>query len=408
VRAVKEVINDLIASLIVKEPLIGLLAKRTWIYSDPSLDHVASTDGLRIYVNPERFSKLPDSVKLSVLAHEVMHIILKHVTRARYVRKLFPDLNVYDINIVADAKANQYLLESFTIPPYFITPKALASAIRIPVDVVANSSLEEICEMIERLRRLPLITPQKHMELDVAHERDCRNCGYEVLNEGDAEDKATSSDDEVEERVAKKYAEAFVVAKTMGRVPGWAERILNELLKPKVPWQRLLRTFLTKGVGKRVKRTWTRPSRKHPAFPGKEFLKMDKVVVLVDTSGSISEKELQQFISEVYAIVKDVAEVVVIPWDAEVHGEHVIRRPDDIRRVKIVGGGGTVIRPALELATRKYPDSVIVILSDWHIADINEYGTEELLKRNAGRIVAATTYATPPRYLRNVVKIEVR
>jgi len=405
---VKEVVKDLIASLIVKEPLIGLLAKRTWIYSDESLEHVASTDGLRIYINPKLFSKLPDSVKLSVLAHEIMHIVLKHVTRAKYVRKMFPELNVYDINIVADAKANQYLLEAFTIPPYFITPKSLASAIRVPVDEVVNSSLEEICEMIAKLRRLPLITPQKHLELDVAHERDCRSCNYEILNEGDAEDEGISSGDEVEERVAKKYAEAFIVAKTMGRAPGWAERILNELLKPKVPWQRLLRTFLTKGMGKRVKRTWTRPSRKHPSFPGKELLKAEKIIVLVDTSGSIGEKELQRFLTEVYAIVKDVAEVVVVPWDAVVYEEQIIRRPSDIKRIKIKGGGGTVIRPALELATRKYPDSMIVILSDWHIADLNEPKTEELLRKHADSIVAVTTSATPPEFLRNVVKIEVR
>ena len=404
----KEVVKDLIASLIVKEPLLGLLAKRTWIYSDPSLDHVASTDGLRIYVNPERFSKLPDSVKLAVLAHEVMHIILKHVTRAKYVRKMFPELNVYDINIVADAKANQYLLEAFTVPPYFITPKSLASAIRVSVDVVADSSFEEICEMIAKNRRLPLITPQKHLELDVAHEKTCRSCDYEILNEGDAEDETTSSDDEVEERVAKKYAEAFVVAKTMGRAPGWAERILNELLKPRVPWQRLLRTFLTKGMGKRVKRTWTRPSRKHPAFPGKELLKMDKVVVLVDTSGSISEKEFQQFITEVYSIVKDVAEVVVVPWDATVYEEQVIRRAGDVKKLKVKGGGGTVIRPALELVDRKYPGSLVVILSDWHIADLDEPKTEELLRKHADSIVAVTTSATPPEFLRNVVKIEVR
>lgn len=404
----KEVVKDLIATLTVKEPLLGLLAKRTWIYSDEGLEHVASTDGLRIYINPKLFSKLPDSVKLSVLAHEIMHIILKHVTRARYVRKLFPDLNIYDVNIVADAKANQYLLEDFAVPPYFITPKSLASAIRIPVDVVANSSFEEICEMIAKFRRRPLITPQKHLELDVAHERGCRSCSYEVLNEGDAEDEGVSSGDEVEERVAKKYAEAFVVAKTVGRAPGWAERILREILKPKAPWQRLLRALLTKGMGKRVKRTWTRPSRKHPLYPGKEFLKMDKVVVLVDTSGSINGKELQQFITEVYSIVKDVAEVVVVPWDATVYEEQVIRRPDDVKKIKVKGGGGTVIRPALELAHKKHPDSMIVILSDWHIADLNEPKTEELLKRNAGRIIAVTTSATPPEFLRNVVKIEVR
>ena len=424
----KEVIKDIIASLTLSEPILGLVAKRTWIIADPSAGLTAYTDGLRIYINPESFSKLPDPVKMTVLAHELMHIVLKHNARAKAVKARFPELDDLTINIIADAKANQYLEGSFNLPyGFFITPRTLTDIFDfIGEEAARESSFEELCEIIaDFARRRGLATKARitGIERDVVAGKGA--CGCEagedpqphpsggaleegrVLNEGDPEDVSVASAEDVERRVERKYTEAVIVAKMAGRIPGWAERVLSEILKPKVQWRRLLRALLTKGMGKKVKRTWSRPSRKHPSFPGKELLKAEKVVILVDTSGSIGERELQQFLTEVYAIVKEVAEVVVVPWDAVVYEEQIIRRSSDIKGIKIKGGGGTVIRPALELVDRKYPDSMIVILSDWHIADISEYGTEELLKRNAGRIVAVTTSATPPRYLRNTIYMEV-
>ena len=426
-RSVRDTIRDIITALIVRDPLIGLLLKRTWIYADESSMFIAYTDGLRIYINPTRFSKLRNEEKAGVLAHEVMHIVLKHVARAKHVRRLFPQLSQEAVNVSADAKVNQLIMSEFVLPEGAITPSDLATALGVDVKKVEESSFEELCELLAK--KIPKqISLMYGLELDVFPES-ARNSGGEdgaqrgkreegdrrsssrrdlvVLNEGDAEDSGVSSEEEMEERVVRKYVESFMVAKTSGKVPGWAERVLNEILKSKVPWQRLLRALLTKGMGKKVKRTWSRPSRKHPLFPGKEFLKANKVVVLVDTSCSISDKELQQFISEVYWVAKEVAEVVVIPWDATVYEEQVIKRPDDIRKIKVKGGGGTVIKPALELVHKKYPDSTKVILSDWHISDLGDRETEQLLRAHADSIIAVTTSATPPSYLKKVVRMEV-
>jgi predicted metal-dependent peptidase len=130
-------------------------------------------------------------------------------------------------------------------------------------------------------------------------------------------------------------------------------------------------------------------------------------VVAIDTSGSIGEEEIQQFLSEVYGICREVATVTVIPWDARAYDPVRITRAGDVRKVKLVGGGGTLFMPVVRMLEKMRYDQ-LVILSDWEIGDLHEREVEEFMRSNAGRIVAVTTYRQPPEFLRNVIKLEVK
>ena len=256
--------------------------------------------------------------------------------------------------------------------------------------------------------RIPVDIRPDRIPADIQPDNDVEG---EPLNEGDSEDKSKKNPEEIERQIQKKLLESAMTAKQIGKLPAELERLVEEIAKPKVHWRRLIRSTLSKGLGKSVKRTWSRPSRKIPnSYPGKETLKMGKVIVLVDTSGSIGQKELQQFVGEVYGIAKEVAEVVVIPWDAKAYEPIVMKSYRDIEKVRVglKGGGGTIIRPALELVDKKFNDTQqIVILSDWYIGDLNDSETERLLKKYADRIVAVTTSAEPPQYLPTRIKINL-
>jgi predicted metal-dependent peptidase len=229
----------------------------------------------------------------------------------------------------------------------------------------------------------------------------------DVINEGDKEDKDAKTPEELYKRWIRKISETVITVKTAGRLPGHYEELINELLKPIIDWRRILRSSLTKGIGRNVKRTWSRPSRKIPdLYPGKETLKLNKTVILIDTSGSIGTKELQRFVSEVYGVLREISKVVVIMWDAVVEDVIELRSNSDIEKVKVIKGrGGTCIKPALELVNEKFNDvDKIIIFSDWEIADLND--AEPLLKKYASKIVAFTTYSKPPKYLESY-KIEI-
>jgi predicted metal-dependent peptidase len=422
----KDSVKSIISTVLTEEPFFGILLKRTWIYASDKVP-TAMTDGIAIYVNPQFFERLAPKEKKAVLLHELMHIVQLHPTRSKkYVAQGVPPLI---INYVADAKANQYIYnyvsELGAIKP--VLPRSVEDA--FGVRDVEKKSFEEIMDEILNMKR-----HGRHGRswgdgpigegpigdgpgegcgpvVDIPTNGDAPNSDSgRPLNEGDNGDNDKKSPEEIENRVKKKLREAGMTAKQIGRLPAELERLVEEIAKPQIHWKRLIRSTLTKGLGKSVKRTWSRPSRKIPnSYPGKETLKLGKVVVLVDTSGSIGLKELQQFVGEIWGIAREVAEVVVIPWDAEAYDPIILRSDRDIEKVKVglKGGGGTVIYPALSLVDKRFSDAQqIVILSDWYIGDLERNETENLLKKYANRIIAVTTAKEPPSFL--PVRLKIR
>jgi len=423
--ALRDSVKSIISTVMAEEPFFGILLKRTWIYASNDIP-TAMTDGIAIYVNPEFFEKLEPKEKKAILLHELMHIVQLHPTRSKkYAVKGVPPLI---INYVADAKANQYIYsyvsELRAVKP--ILPRSVEGA--FGVRDVEKKSFEEIMdEILNNMKKLegwdrgcrpeegsiggdPREGKGDGPILDIPTDNNAPvpNNG-KPLNEGDSGDNDKKSPEEIENRVKKKLRESVMTVKRIGKLPAELERLVNEIAKPQIHWKRLIRSTLSKGLGKSVKRTWSRPSRKMPnSYPGKETLKFGKIVVLVDTSGSIGQRELQQFVGEIWGIAREVAEVVVIPWDAEAYDPIIMKSDRDIGRVKVrlKGGGGTVIYPALALVDKKFGDAQqIVILSDWYIGDLKRSETENLLKKYANRIIAVTTAKEPPQYLPIRLKI---
>jgi predicted metal-dependent peptidase len=408
--ALKELVKSIVSVILAEEPFFGLLLKRTWILASDKVP-TAMTDGIRIYVNPTFFGNLAPEEKKAILLHELMHIVQLHLTRSKkYTSRGVPQLLV---NVVADAKANQYIEKYVkklrTVAP--ILPSTIEEMFNIKD--AEKKSFEEIMDEIAKKQRHDRgrgdrgdISPIPDLPVDDGDYGEVR-----PLNEGDESDNGKKSPEEIERRIQRKLMESAMVAKQIGKLPAELERLVEEIAKPKIHWRRLIRSALTKGLGKSVKRTWSRPSRKIPnSYPGKETLKLGKVVVLVDTSGSIGQRELKQFVGEIYGVAKEVAEVVVIPWDAKAYEPIIMKSYRDIEKVKVglKGGGGTIIRPALELLDKKFSDAEqIIVLSDWYIDDIDSERTRELLEKYADRIIAVTTSAEPPSYLPTRIKIDL-
>jgi predicted metal-dependent peptidase len=408
-------IKSIIASLTVKEPVIGIFLRRTWIYESEEHPMPAWTDGIRIYVNPNIFFVIPQGERPTVLAHEALHIFELHIPRSKAIGA--PRMIA---NIAADVKVNQHLKESgFKLVAGSITADFVRSITGVSTSEIERMSFEEIVDLLNKASMSGSGCgsgssgegdkeggSKCNIDESKCDLKDAKSSG-KVINEGDKEDSGANTAEEMERRARTKAVESVVVAKTAGRVPGWAERIVNEILKPKVDWRRALRAAIERGVGRKVRRTWMKPSKKGECFPGKDLLAINNVVVAVDTSGSISERELQQFLSEIYGICKEIASVTVIPWDARAYDPIKITRAGDVKKVKLTGGGGTVFLPVVKLLERMRYDQ-LVILSDWEIHDLYEKEVEKFMRENAARIVAVTTYKKPPEFLRNVIRLEVR
>jgi predicted metal-dependent peptidase len=144
--------------------------------------------------------------------------------------------------------------------------------------------------------------------------------------------------------------EAFAVAKQQGKLPADFERAISKLLKPQVDWLTALKQKLRFGVSRTEKRdvTWTSPNRRFLSgdfiFPSNVGPEKPKIVYAIDTSGSMSEADLTQAISELDDLRKKFgARVYMMDCDAMVQGSRGIESYEPLP--KLQGGGGTDFIP---------------------------------------------------------------
>ncbi len=194
--------------------------------------------------------------------------------------------------------------------------------------------------------------------------------------------------------------QAYETAKLAGTLPAGLKRLFERILQPAVNWKAILKLFFKRAFDSYRVYTWRKEHRKVPdLLPGYTRLGRPRVVVLVDTSGSISEGELSQFVSEVYAIARLRArELYVIPWDATAYEVQRMRSPSDVRfRLRLWGGGGTIIRQALEKADElTRPRDIVVVLSDGYIYDKESEETLELARKLAKKCFTVACYTGEP------------
>jgi predicted metal-dependent peptidase len=153
-------------------------------------------------------------------------------------------------------------------------------------------------------------------------------------------------------------ARAAAVAKAIGKLPASIQRLVDEILTPQVDWRDHIRLLVTGKIGARGE-TWKRPNRRRLVLnpimilPGKRGYGCEMVVVGVDTSGSIGDRELAVFLAEVSGILSDVKprRIVVIGCDADVSQVDEVTSLDEfegLRAKGIKGGGGTDFRPVFD------------------------------------------------------------
>ena len=154
----------------------------------------------------------------------------------------------------------------------------------------------------------------------------------------------------------QRMAGAAQQAMQAGKFGGTIARLIDHLLQPQLPWRMILSRYLS--MLARDDFSYMRPSRREgdAIYPSLRSAMVD-VVVAVDTSGSIKEKEINEFISEIDAIKGQIrARITLLPCDAAIdesapwHYEpwEEFKMPE-----KLDGGGGTDFRPVFDWIDRQ-------------------------------------------------------
>ncbi len=154
---------------------------------------------------------------------------------------------------------------------------------------------------------------------------------------------------------AVRSAKAEAKSRGMGDLPGHLLVAIDDFLKSKVNWKRLLKSWVGSQIRISWKRTRKRPSRRFQFdFPGRKPVRSARVWVAVDNSGSVSQHELRQFFGELVDLL-DVVKVVIVVWDTDIRQVFEVKNRRHLMEIAkgIGGGGGTLVSNVFHALTHK-------------------------------------------------------
>jgi predicted metal-dependent peptidase len=167
-----------------------------------------------------------------------------------------------------------------------------------------------------------------------------------------------------------------------GKVGGSVDRAFTDLMSAKVDWKEALREFVSSVSQGKDDSTWRKPNRRwlqHDIYmPSTISESMGRVVVAIDTSGSIWGDVLNRFVSEVASVMQNMnpEQVDLLYWDSQVAGHEVYGLNDADRMTsstKPKGGGGTSPSCITRyMAKHKIDPVCAIILTDGYVG--NDWG----------------------------------
>ncbi len=333
-----------------------------------------ATDGQTIFYRPE-FEGLPIAVQVGWVAHEVLHVALRHPQRYLDLEAAVGDVDLQLFNLCADAIVNSSLCHLTWLK---LAPSAVLLDKLLAIIGVTQTGLEKaLLEWdVERLYRALDDRPARHRE-------GARAARARALGAGaDADLKPVPGADGAPEMAADKtreWSERVLRAHAGDGEFSMLRTLLADLPRTRTPWEQVLRTLLARALAPRRALSWSRPTRSYianqgrmgahrrlpwePGFSGTKAV--PRLVVIVDVSGSIDDRLMQRFAREIEAITRRLeAGLVLIIGDDRV--QRVTRfEPgrSDLGAIEFRGGGGTDFTPLLAAADEHRPD-IAVVLTD--------------------------------------------
>lgn len=158
------------------------------------------------------------------------------------------------------------------------------------------------------------------------------------------------------------------IQKQGGHIPGELSEIIKAL-KDKPPvfnWKKYFRRLVGNAITSEIQLTRMRPSKRLPDAKGIRLKRKPKILVAVDTSGSISSNDLAEFFGEIHHIYKSGVNVDVIEFDTKIQKEFSYRAGTE---VIATGRGGTEASCAIDhYNERKNKYSTLIIFTDGYLS----------------------------------------
>lgn len=311
---------------------------------------VCIKDTIELHVNPEFFneqSSHPDNdQQVAILMHECAHIFNDHIPRMKefapeiYAKKQdWPDTIINSakhkvLNIAADLAINPGIP---AIPEGGMFPKQF--------DLKDGETVEWYAENLKDNEKLKELT-----EFD----------GHSLWNESEG------SKEELREKIKNAVKVAAEKTREAGKMTAENELLVDRFLNQGRDWKKDLSRFAARTIEVALESSKKKRNRRYGImYPGIVKIEQLHIGVALDTSGSISDEALNQFMAEVANIAK-YATVTVVEADTEVKASYLF---DSKKTYKVKGRGGTAYQPAFDFFTEETDVDGVIYFGDMDCFD---------------------------------------
>jgi predicted metal-dependent peptidase len=325
------------------------------------------TDMIRIWYNPDFVDKMSVEETMGVLCHEVLHIAYRHGLRKKH-------RNHKGWNIACD---------------FAINPIVLDSRLKLPAGGLfdpkyKDMSAEEIYELLkEQFSKMKQKFPgQPGQDGEGQGDGDGDGDGEPmwggVMEPTDKDGKPLSEAERttLEHDIKTRVASAAEMAKSIGKLPGGVEGLIEAVGRPTIDWHSYIQQWV-KGTNP-DDATWAKPNRRmlanHRVYMPQIKTNGAGIGVLnIDTSGSVSDDELRWYVREIVGVIEMCKpdKLFIIQHEAIVQKVEEWEGGDDFKSLKVKGRGGTCIQPSFDYIAKNIDDEInwMINFTDCGISD---------------------------------------
>jgi len=293
-----------------------------------------ATDGDHLFYDPDFIMNLPTEHLIAVMVHEVGHIALRHLARRQ-------GRNAMKWNLAADYAVNDLIINT--------TDNNGCRMFQLPPRILLNPDWhDQTAEWV--YNKLPETTDKKTLD------------DHGEWKDFDKDSSSGAKEQEWKDRIAK----AAVDSRTRGKLPGKWQTVIDDFLEPKMPWKAILTDTIVSNS--RNDYRMFPPNKKHiwrgfylHSMRGEEI----SIMFGCDVSGSISNEEIQEALSEVKGICDQFSDYTIYlrTFDTEIHNRWELH-PFDVVPSVVTGRGGTDFDEICREAEKTPGISALVIFTD--------------------------------------------
>jgi len=302
-----------------------------------------------MYYNEDFVSGMSDPELRYVLTHEIYHLILHHCTK-----RAPEDPKAHKLwNIAADLAVNSLIpIDANRKPPVDKEGKVMGCFPKDPqFNFPEKLSMEQYIQLLQ------------DKEGDGSGSGKGKGDGEgEGGGDGEGFDDHSGWDEAeiIDQMVRDKVEQLSRSEKGWGKIGGDVQAIILAAQRSQVPWTKILRNYFGHLISSERVQSFKKPNRRYPyPYCGTVSKNIDRKLVAIDTSASVGDAELSQFLTEVNKL-SEIQPVDVLLFDTSVTQ---MPKPFDKKKgsYDFKGRGGTCFQPVMDEAEKRRYSSLIIL-----------------------------------------------